>query len=405
MQSTNSRKLLILLIAVVICTLEGASYIGLWLMARVTGVRAPRISTVLADQTKRVNDYLEGRHGRDEIDSLLGWHYRAGYARGGDVINAQQLRSLRVYSQAPRPAVLRTAVFGDSFVYGSEVDTKDAWPSIAEGTASDLEVLNYGVGGYGDDQAYLRFAREGLALSPSVVVLGFTPDDLRRLTNVYRRFIDDREFAWTKPRFLLASDGRLKYLPPPIGDTTGLASLAVHPEMAIHFGDHDQWYASVQYRDPLYDYSATVRLLTVLGVRFYNRFLDRNRLLAGGEFNPASEAFRLQLAISSKFAKEAERLGKLPLLLMLPDRYSIEQARSGRRTPYAGLVDSLRARGLDVIDPMSDFIALGRQANVASWFASGGHYSPQGNGIVGRAVGRQIRKAASRQLAARGSPK
>ena len=40
-------------------------------------------------------------------------------------------------------------VMGDSFVFGSEVDDADCWPSILELSNKNKEVLNAGVAGYG----------------------------------------------------------------------------------------------------------------------------------------------------------------------------------------------------------------------------------------------------------------
>jgi len=390
------------MLAIVIAALEGVSYVGLWVLPRLAGVRAPRASAILHDQTTRAMAYLTGQQtgrarGATELDPLLGWHYRASYANGGDQINTQRVRSLHAYAPHSAAGVVRVAAFGDSFVYGNEVDTKDAWTSIAEQLYPDLEILNYGVGGYGDDQAYLRYVRDGRDLSPSVVILAFMADDLRRLTNVYRRFIDDRELALTKPRFFLARNGTLTLQLPPLRDSSDMAQLARNPRMALRFGDHDQWYESPVYLDPLYDYSATVRLVTTFGIRVYNRFIDRNRLLSGDEFNPSSEAFRLQLAIASRFVLEAQQAGQTPLLLMLPDRVSVQQSRTGRRPVYAGLVDSLRGRGLPVADLTSAFLGEGNRVDPSGWFAAGGHYSPRGNAIIARAVGREIREVVDGQ--------
>jgi hypothetical protein len=137
------------------------------------------------------------------LDSALGWRYRAGFRKGGDAISAQGLRADRVYAARPAAGVVRVAAFGDSYVYGNEVGNDDSWPTQLERSAPDVEVLNYGVGGYGVDQAYLRYLAEGRALAPQVVIIGFAPVDLPRLVNRYRRFLDDRELALAKPRFVL----------------------------------------------------------------------------------------------------------------------------------------------------------------------------------------------------------
>jgi hypothetical protein len=381
----------VLAIVAVLVLIEGMSYIGLWALPRVAGVRAPRTAAIFRDQTTRIETYFAREAGgRDQLDPELGWRYRAGYGREGDRINSQGLRSERDYAPTAAPDVVRVAAFGDSFVYGNEVDTKDAWSSAVERLHPNIELLNYGVGGYGDDQAYLRFAREGLTYHPRMVILGFTPDDLRRLTNVYRRFIDDREFAWTKPRFRLGPNGALTLMPPPIHDSAGLDRLRGDPKMAIGFGEHDQWFQPWTYRNPLYDYSAAVRLLTVLGGRVHRKALDSNRLVKGAEFNPASEAFGLQVAISQRFADDARAAQATSAVVMLPDKESVRMARAGKRVVYAPLTDSLRARGIQVIDTAEEFARAGADADVDGWFAPGGHYSPRGNEIVARMVGREI---------------
>ena len=53
-----------------------------------------------------------------------------------------------------KEGITRLMVMGDSFVFGSEVDDADCWPSILELSNKNKEVLNAGVAGYGLDQAF-----------------------------------------------------------------------------------------------------------------------------------------------------------------------------------------------------------------------------------------------------------
>ena len=80
----------------------------------------------------------------------------------------------------------------------------------------EVEVLNYGVGGYGIDRAYLRYLSEGAELHPRVVMMGFTTDDIGRVVNVYRGFIDSRSSVLFKPRFLIDARNELTLLEPPL---------------------------------------------------------------------------------------------------------------------------------------------------------------------------------------------
>jgi hypothetical protein len=182
--------------------------LGLEAGARVIELASPRIlvepirrrSDILREQSRRIASLLDtSKSHREAIDSLLGWRYRPGFVSATDHINRQGLRSRREYSDVAPRGALRIAAFGDSFVYGNEVDDDNAWPAQLEACANDYEVLNYGVGGYGLDQAFLRFQSEGLTLGPRVVLIGFTTDDLRRVVNVYRRFISSLELPLAKP--------------------------------------------------------------------------------------------------------------------------------------------------------------------------------------------------------------
>lgn len=365
--------------------LEGASYAVAASAPRLIGISIRRRPAMYRDHAARARELAAAdAAGRDQIDSLLGWRYRAGFARDGDVVNAQGLRSHGTYAPVPAPDVVRIAAFGDSFVYGSEVATADAWPTLAEQAgAPALEVLNFGVGGYGVDQAYLRFQQEAHAWAPHVVVMGFTPDDLRRLVNVYRPFIDDRELPLAKPRFVLDSAGALRLVPAPLRHRDDYARLADHPESSRDFAAADQWYAPVIYANPLYDVSATARVLSVLATRVHRKYLGRDRLLDGALFHTGSTAFRLQVALFERFVADVRASGAQPLLLMLPDLHAIERALDGQPAAYAPLVDALAARGLPVLDARSAFTSQpGARAAVDGWFMPGGHYSRAGNAVV-----------------------
>ena len=82
--------------------------------------------------------------------------------------------------------VLRAAAFGASFVFSNDVDDTSAWEYDIERGFPGIEVPNYGVTAYGVDQAYIEYLARGRDLHPQVVIVGFAPDDLTRLVNVYR---------------------------------------------------------------------------------------------------------------------------------------------------------------------------------------------------------------------------
>ena len=70
----------------------------------------------------------------------------------------------------------RILVLGDSFVWGFGVEEDEIFTSVMEQSAGgNLEVVNCGVSGYGNDQAYLLWKEHGWKWQPDEVVLVITP--------------------------------------------------------------------------------------------------------------------------------------------------------------------------------------------------------------------------------------
>jgi hypothetical protein len=70
----------------------------------------------------------------------------------------------------------RILFYGDSFVVGVGVPSGLALPKALERRLGpEVEVLNLGVYGYGPDQSYAAFTRDGPGLHPDVVLLGLFP--------------------------------------------------------------------------------------------------------------------------------------------------------------------------------------------------------------------------------------
>jgi len=366
-------------VAIVALGVETSAYAIEFLSGRMFDEPIRRRSAILQEQSSRIALLIDSTPRREMLDPLLGWRYRAGYASPTDHLNAQGLRARREYSTVPAPGTLRVAAFGDSFVYGNEVSDADAWCAVLEARSDALEVLNYGVGGYGLDQALLRFESEGMALHPDIVLIGFTPDDLRRVVNVYRRFISSRELPLAKPRFVLSGDS-LAHVANPLPRREDYRNLLLHPAAVRALGKLDDWYSPTIYEHPLYDAFATLRVGYALWQRLQRRVLDPNRLVRGGVFNEHSAAFLLQVAVFRAFVAAARARNADPAVILLPDRTSVESGRRGAPAVYAPLKTALLNRGIKTWDAADAFrSAFG---TVDELFASGGHYSPKGNRLL-----------------------
>ncbi len=114
--------------------------------------------------------YLEDR------DPILGWPGEKRVAAEFTATGARPSPANERYSEAP----ICLSLYGDSYTFSSEVGADDAWGNLlAERLKCRVE--NYGVPGYGTDQAVLRFINSG-DVAP-VAILGIYPIDLVRNLN------------------------------------------------------------------------------------------------------------------------------------------------------------------------------------------------------------------------------
>lgn len=115
--------------------------------------------------------------------------------------NSRGLRGRREFAVPKPEGVYRIALLGDSFTFGEGVGDGETFAHQLGLLLPGVEVLNFGVHGYGHDQMLLTL-REALPLyRPDVVLVGHVTDDSLRNVTTFRDF--------AKPRFRLR-DGRLE---------------------------------------------------------------------------------------------------------------------------------------------------------------------------------------------------
>lgn len=158
-------------------------------------------------------------------DDLLGWTIGPSrLSRDGLYASSREgIRSPRSgITYADRAPAYRIALLGDSFSFGLEVPFEDTWGArLEQKLGPQAQVLNFGVDGYGVDQAYLRYQRDVRPWHPDLVILGFITHDLYRSLAVYSFLsFPDWGFPFAKPRFMADHDGlRLVNTPLPDPET------------------------------------------------------------------------------------------------------------------------------------------------------------------------------------------
>ena len=173
---------------IVLCLVEGFAS-----LVSVAGAVATRAQRPLAERA----------HTR--YDAELGWVSESNvalvdlYGPGASLhTNAQGFRGARDVAPAVAPGMLRIVCSGDSFALGYGVGDDDTWCQQLAVLAPGIEAVNMGQGGYGIDQAYLWFLRDGAPLEHHVHLFTFIGEDFVRMGAT-------SFFGYGKPR--LALDG------------------------------------------------------------------------------------------------------------------------------------------------------------------------------------------------------
>lgn len=314
-----------------------------------------------------------------------GWANFGGVHREGDAtyrINGMGARGPREIASASPPAGRRRVLcFGDSFTYGSEVADGEDWPALLEGSGEGLEVWNFGVGGWGMDQALLCFREVGADLSPDVVLVGMFLGSIARNVNRYRPLLYPHDTnPVVKPRYTLAGN-ELRLLPVPYATRRELFEAFLDDRVLADTAEHEYWAGD----DPAVPFSNLSRFLAASRAA-------RRRDVAWLWRRSDLEPFRLTLALLQAFQVDARAAGAGELAVVLfprkEDLWVYREEAWERNAYWAPLRAELERRGI----PYLDTYPLLRRASHGGPVYLQQHLSPHGNRAVAEHVAAWLRE-------------
>lgn len=332
----------------------------------------------------------------DRYDPVLGWSIRPNSRTIEDGTpyesNDIGVRAERTYALEPPPGVTRIAVFGPSFAHADDVALHDSWPYLLEHSRPDLEVMNWGVGGYGTDQALLRYVAQGTAYPPHVVLIAYEEDNLRRNVNRYRPFVHAQTgLPLTKPVYVPDGDG-LRLLDNPFATLADLRAAATgDPQRFLNLTcEHDFFCVRERYQPHSLDWLSAYRLLRTLAFDVtYRGTLPYLTTWVDSYADP--QITEVTVRLLETFVRTARENGATPVVLFFAYRPTFEDAAAGRPIVYQAIVDRLRSSGVHTLDLTPEFVAANAGSeDFTGYFAPGGHYNEAGNRVVSQAILRTL---------------
>ena len=292
-------------------------------------------------------------------------------------------------------ASICVSLYGDSFT----ADLRwGEWVADMMGCS----VANYGVSGFGIDQALMRFEDTAYDTAGTVVLSFFSEDIARHVTRnfdvwVYQPSAFGGSVFASKARYITQPNGRLKYVP-------AEARTFVEFEAAVHdpaaHVPHDYLVAGGMSGLPIWRFPFT---LTLARIFFHWKVQAKLAQLPwyGQLYMPDHESSALPISVEvvHRFVAVAQARGKRSVVQLLPSILDFQHyARTGV-WPYQSLIDALVDRNVQMhnlgddmlkdinIDEACALFDTGQSSGIEG---CGGHYSELGYRILARHTATQV---------------
>ena len=377
----------LIMVAIVV---EAFSFGALLFMAKVKNViytaKDLKFSAVQKDQIRRL---VSGKNTYIDFDKHLGWSIKKNGRAGKFRANAQGIRADREYAEYPHEGIIRVATFGDSFTHNDEVGNQETWQYFVEEMDPGLELMNFGVGAFGVDQAYLRYLQKGRKYHAHVVFIGFMRKNYFRHISTFRPFyVPQAGLPLAKPRFVIEND-KLKLIKNPVQDVQDYRALLEEDKVLVRvLCQHDFYCQQHPSGDPM-DRFAFIRLVKLLKQQYANR---QPLLLSGHRYNPDAEAYQVTERLVDAFYQDVLQDGAVPVIVVFPDQDSlIIYEKSGRKS-HEAILAHWQEKEYRVIDLLDVFLSEVRPEDRSAFFAEQGHYSVAGNARVARWIHAYLNK-------------
>jgi hypothetical protein len=278
----------------------------------------------------------------------------------------------------PNRTPAHVSVYGDSFTEAWGVHHEHAWSNILS-MLLNCRVSNFGVAGYGTDQAYLRFLQN--TQDPAkVVILGIYSNNIKRNVNQFRNLISDVTTCQTKPRFILNNQGKLTLVPIPPLSKSDYYGIQHHPDRFFH---HEFFLPGGPSGRQLAKFPYLWRMFKV------SYFLVKNRG-RGDKFEDfyqpghPSRGLEVTTAIIKEFCHSAQKRGKRPVILIISSYRDIIIYRRSQKWCYQPLLDRLEESRLNYLDLGPKIIQYLNGADVRSLYSPERdyHLTEEGNHLL-----------------------
>ena len=326
---------------ILFAAIEGASYLTGKFIFPTSMIFQPSFFPVeKADLEALYDEYLEYR------DPVLGWPSKKDEKRNRDKSGSRSNPHFSYIAGIDNCI----SIYGDSYTWSSGVKQKYAWSNVLS-EFLNCRVGNFGVGGYGSDQAYLRYLKNADDHAP-IVFLNHLSENIMRnvtqfrtLTNGYDSEIKPVDF---KPRFILDDSASLQLIDLPTFDRKDFPDLLANPEKYL---THEYFLPGGDTGLVRLSFPFSWSLASAMG-HFHIRAWLEDKPWFTDFYEPDHPAHGLEITtkILLLFRKTALDRGQIPIITVIPTGLDLIYYNKYGLWPYQNLLDQLTENGIDVLN-------------------------------------------------------
>ena len=281
----------------------------------------------------------------------------------------------------PRKNKTCISLYGDSYTEGEGVSHREAWSGVLAELLG-CRVANYGMRGYGSDQAYLRYSYNHQDKA-KIVILSHMSQNIMRNINQLRNFIAPSPLCIMKPRFILNKEGGLELVPIAKLSDNDYKNLEKHPERYL---EHDFYIPDGLSGCKMASFPYSISIIKAARIIIQRLLLETcpwENLYKPGH---PSQAFEVTVAIMKNFHKEALNRGQYPIIFILPNIHDMRMYQLNKYYFYQPLIDILREQNIEVVNIGNKFFKYLQQNDQSILFSEEiqYHYSVYGNRMLAR---------------------
>jgi hypothetical protein len=314
-------------------------------------------------------------------DPVLGWIPKADVDETGS-------RIIPAYPDATRfPACV--SLYGDSVTWAAEVDNQHAWSNVLS-LLLGCRVANYSGGGYGTDQAYLRF-KLNIRDKSKVVIMGFLTENILRNVNQFRNLLYPNHRYALKPRFILNRDGDLELIPVPNLSKNEYMLLVKEPE---RFLKHEYFFLEDFGHLNCLEFPYTLSVLKCV-THFYILAKIAGKPSYGDFYQMDHKSGSLQVTnkILINFYNDAKSEGRIPILLILPTYDDLVYYKKHQKWIFENIITLLRKNAVEPLNIGDDMLEIIGKRNLNEFFTpTTNHLNAEGNKILADIVYQKIKE-------------